>query len=791
MKTSALRRPASKNSLVLSAFAYLFIFAVVLLTIYSQRPPAPVSSDAAPTEFSAERAMEHLRVIAQRPHPVGSAAQEETRLYLLQELAKLGLTVETQKTVVVNERMNGASVVTVNNIIGQLKGTQPGGKAILLVAHYDSVPNGPGANDDGTALAALLETLRALKAGPPLHNDVIALFDEGEELGLLGAKAFVDDNPLAKNVGLVLNFEARGSEGPVFMFETSENNGWLINEFGKAAPRPFASSLMYTIYKLLPNDTDLTVFKKAGLPGLNFAYIGGSAYYHTQRDDLSTVDEGSLQHHGVYSLALTRHFGNLSLGQQQQSADAVYFDLLGLTLISYRSAYVLPVMFLTLILFGVVLALGLRKKELTWTGMALGFLVFLVSVVCSIILISMLWTLMTILHQDYTPMSNADIYIVSFIALAIAVTSALYIAVNRWVSFDNLSVGALAWWLMLMVAASTLLPGASYLLQYPLLFVLGAMAVVFAMRRETEASRLRLTLLSLCALPGLILMTGTLYNIFQGLMLGMISVLMILFLLLLGLLTPYLRFVVVAPFKWGLPATALTVSLAFLLIGHIKPAYDKGNPKPDSVIYLLDSDKNEALWASSNRNQDQWTSQFFTRAAEKKSLSNYFPNNERLFLVDKAPAVGLVADGLQVLDDRTNDGLRALHFKVQAVRGSRITSLYVEPGVKVLSAVINGKRIEYDERPGNAPNSWELSCISIPPDGVDVILETRQSGPVKLKMLSQSDGLPQIANLSLKPRPADLIPAMGSDLTLVSKSYIINTDASTRAAVKLSSDNEQ
>jgi hypothetical protein len=789
MKTSALKKPALKNNLVLTALAYLFIAAVVFLTIYRQRPPVPVTADAPPTQFSAERAMQHLRVIAQRPHPLGSAAQEETRLYLQQELAKLGLPVETQTASVVNKQRNGATVATVNNIITQLKGTQPGGKAVLLVAHYDSVPNGPGANDNGTAVAALLETLRALKAGPPLQNDVIVLFDEGEELGLLGARAFVDDNPLAKNVGLVLNFEARGSEGPVFMFETSEQNGWLIDEFGKAAPRPSASSLMYTIYKLLPNDTDMTVFKKAGFPGLNFAYIGGSAFYHTQRDDISTVDEGSLQHHGVYSLALARHFGNLSLAQQQK-ADAVYFDLLGLAFVNYSSAYVLPVMFLTLVLFGFVLVLGLKKKELTWRGMALGFLVFLVSAICSIILVSLLWTLMTIFHQDYTPASNANLYIISFSAMATAITSALFIAANRWANFDSLSVGALAWWVILMVAASILLPGASYLLQFPLLFMLGAMAVVFAIKKEGENSRLRLALLSLCALPGLILMTGALYNIFQGVMLGMVSLLMILLLLLLGLLTPYLRYVV-APVKWGLPVSALALSLAFLLIGHSKPAYDKGNPKPDSMIYLLDGDKKEALWASSNKHQDEWTSQFFTRTAERKSLSNYLPNNERPFLVDKAPALGLMADGLQVLDDRTNDGLRALHFKVQAVNGSRITNLYVDPEVKVLSAVINGKRIEYGDSDGHGPKSWELSCISIPPDGFDVILETKQSSPIKIKTLSQSDGLPQIADLALKPRPDDLIPSMGSDLTLVSKSYIINSDASARAAVKVSSDNEQ
>lgn len=782
-----------KNRLVLTALAYLFIGAVVLLTIYRQRPPAPVKATAPPAEFSSERAMEHLKFIAQRPHPVGSAAQEETRGYLLRKLGELGLPVEVQKTLVVSKRSNGASVATVQNIIAQLKGTQTGGKAILLTAHYDSVPNGPGASDDGSGLVALLETLRALKAGPPLQNDVIALFDEGEEIDLLGAKGFVEENPLAKNVGLVLNFEARGSEGPVFMFETSENNGWLINEFGKAAPHPFASSLMYTIYKLLPNDTDLTVFKKAGFPGLNFAYIGGATHYHTQRDDIASIDEGSVQHHGVYALTLARHFGNLSL-DQHKSPDAVYFDLLGSAFINYSSSLVLPLMILTLILFGVVLILGLKKKELTPGGMALGFLVFLVSLVCSVALVSVIWILMTILHQDYSPLSNASIYMTSFVALAIALTSALYIAASRWVSFNNLSVGALAWWLILMVAASIFLPGASYLLQWPLLFLLLAMAAMFALSKEGETSTLRLVLLSLCALPGIILMTGTLYNIFQGVMLGMLTPLMILILLLLGLLTPYLKFLV-APYKWSLPATALTLGMVFLLIGYIKPAYNSGNPKSDSIVYLLDGDSKEALWASSSRNQDQWTSQFFTKAAEKKPLSNYFPNNERPFLVDKAPAVELATDGFEVLDDKTSDGVRTLHLKVKPAHDSRVVNLYLDPQAKVLTAVINGKRMEYDKRPaemgGKIQKSWELSCTAIPADGVDVVLETSQSGPIKVKMLSQSDGLPQIASLVLKPRPDDLIPTTGSDLTLVSKSYVINSDDISHSAVKRSSNTEQ
>ena len=94
--------------------------------------------------------------------------------------------------------------------MARLPGTRSGGRAFLLVAHYDSVPTGPGATDNGAGVATVLETVRALKAGPALRNDVIVLLADGEERGLLGARAFVDGYPWAQEVGAVLNLDTRG-----------------------------------------------------------------------------------------------------------------------------------------------------------------------------------------------------------------------------------------------------------------------------------------------------------------------------------------------------------------------------------------------------------------------------------------------------------------------------------------------------------------------------------------------------------------------------------------------------
>ena len=134
---------------------------------------------------------------------------------------------------------------------------------------------GPGAGDDASGVAAILESLRALKAGPPPDRDIIILINDGEEIGLFGAEVFAEEHPWAKDVGVVLNFDARGNTGPSFMFETSDGNGWLIEQMARALPHPMATSLTGEVYRLMPNDTDLTVYKKQGMAGLNFAFVGG------------------------------------------------------------------------------------------------------------------------------------------------------------------------------------------------------------------------------------------------------------------------------------------------------------------------------------------------------------------------------------------------------------------------------------------------------------------------------------------------------------------------------------
>jgi hypothetical protein len=195
------------------------------------------------------------------------------RDYLVAQLSALSMQPQVSTAIGVNGGFGAISVGNTRNIVARLPGTANSG-AVLLMAHYDSVPNGPGAADDGAGVSAILETVRALKTGPALKNDLIVLFTDGEEPGLLGAEAFVASHPWMKDIGLVMNFEARGNRGASLLFETSVNNASLMNEVAHAAPSPIASSLFYSLYKLLPNSTDFNMFRPAGIPGLNFAFGG-------------------------------------------------------------------------------------------------------------------------------------------------------------------------------------------------------------------------------------------------------------------------------------------------------------------------------------------------------------------------------------------------------------------------------------------------------------------------------------------------------------------------------------
>ncbi|MDX6694478.1 MAG: hypothetical protein QOF02_2081 [Blastocatellia bacterium] len=763
--------------------AILLLLLVAALSIYRQSPPDAVLASAPPDQFSSGRALEHLKLIAASPRPVGSAEHDGVRDYLLRELGRLGLEAQTQKATGINARQpDSILAATVQNVVGRIRGTGVGGKAVMLVAHYDSVPHSFGASDDGAAVAALLETARALKTSAPLANDVIFLFTDGEECGLLGAEAFVQEHPWARDVGVVCNFEARGNRGPVYMFESSPGNHRLIQQLGAAAPRPFATSLSSDLYRLLPNDTDFTIFKAANLEGLNFAYFDGATYYHTSLDNLGELDERSLQHHGQYALALARQFGGQDLTSGGGQTDAVYFDVLSAKLVSYSKSWTLPLMILVYVLLLAVVLLGLKKKRLSVRGIALGFLAFLLNIICAVGVVWLVWRLVGGLDREYSRMHesgpyNGHFYFICFVILAGSIISALCLFFSGKLGLYHLLVGALICWAVVMTLSGLFLQGGSYLFIWPLLFMLAALGTVFLSRRKAQAVEPNeLLLLSLCAVPGIVLLIPAIQALALGLGIGLIWAVVFPLVLLLGLLLAGLDFLT-RKLRWWLPAALCVASLALLITASLSARFDNRHREPDSLFYVLNSDEGKAIWLSFDKQPDAFTSQFFPPGTGKSKVANYVPNMLGSFLNAQAPVAALAAPNAQVVADDVSGGVRRVRLHLASSRQAQIINIYAEPGTSILAASIKGRNVlnESAQQAAGTASEWSLQYYALEPEGLDLTLEVKPSTPLKLKVLDISYGLPALPNFAVQPRPDDIMPTADGvfyqDTTIVSTSY--------------------
>ena len=399
-------------ALVLSALAAISLLALEPLD------PRPVSTPA--NEFSAERAFSHVEQVGEQPHPVGSAANAEVRNYLVGQLEDLGLQPTIQEATSARTKEGTASIARVENIHARIEGSNPTGH-VVLVAHYDSVPRGPGAADDGAGVAAILEIARAITSGSAPRNDIDIVFTDAEEPWLLGAQAFVRDSHLDPRRSVVLNLEARGTSGPAMMFQSSSDNATLIPALA-SAQRPIAGSgLWEACSQLLTGDTDFSVFSNAGFAGMNFAFMEGSARYHTPEDSPDNLDHASLQDIGSTVLAATRHFADQDLGAPR-GGSLTYFTVLG-EVVYYPQRLAVPLAVLAAVVFAATLLYarrrGLRARGVGWTAAS-----FLALLVVTMALGLGAWQLLLLLHPGYGSFHTGDTYRPEWYAAGLLVLTA-------------------------------------------------------------------------------------------------------------------------------------------------------------------------------------------------------------------------------------------------------------------------------------------------------------------------------------------------------------------------------
>ena len=673
-----------------SILAIVCVLALLGIIYATMMPQGISKDDEALAEFSTERALNQVEIIAQKPHYVGSTNHELVANYLKLELNRIGLETSVQEGFTLNDK---GLLVKSKNILARIKGTN-NTKALLLLSHYDSAPHSfsKGASDDASGVATILEGVRAfLYSKHPQKNDIIILFSDAEELGLNGAALFVNKHPWAKDVGLVLNFEARGTSGPSYMLmETNKGNQALIKEFTKAKPsHPVSNSLMYSIYKMLPNDTDLTVFREQGnIQGFNFAFIDGHFNYHTQQDDVQHLNKNTLAHQGTYIMPLIKYFSNIDLNQTESTEDDVYFNA-PFTFISYPFTWVMP---MTLIAFGLLVIfifVGKVKRIITFTEIFKGFVPLLGSLIIAGLVTFLGWKLVLEIYPQYSDLLNGftyngHAYIGAFVTLSIAICFAFYHHFSEAKTTMNHFVAPLLVWIIINAFLANSLTGAGFLI-IPVYFGI----LLFGIFVFTQHYSLGMNLIF--SIPALAIVAPFIVMFPVGLGLKILYGSAVLTVLLFGLLLPIFG----AFAKKGAWIVVFFLSsIAFFIYAGYNSGYEYGKAKSNSLLYVYNADNNSAVWTTYDTNLDEWTKSYLGESNQKAVGLNTLPlaskYNTTFTYSAIAPVVEVPKPTIQFLRDSVIGNNRYLKIKITPNRKVNRYDIYANPKMTFFNFKANG-----------------------------------------------------------------------------------------------------
>ncbi len=677
--------------LMLKKIIALILIIVAIYWSFSVLLPSNISKlDTPKNQFSTERALVHLKEITKAPHYLGSSEHAIVRNYIVKQLDILGFETDTQIGFSMSQWGNLSKP---KNIIAKYKG-QENGKALVLLTHYDSHPHSSfGASDAGSGVVTILEGLRAfLSENTQPKNDIIVVVTDGEELGLNGADIFVNQHPWAKNAGLVLNFEARGSGGPSYMLiETNQGNAELMKHFVAANPEfPVANSLAYSIYKMLPNDTDLTRFREDGnIDGFNFAFIDDHFDYHTALDTYDRLDRNTLEHQGTYLMPLLQYFTEANLSSVKSTEDYIYFNVPLFKTVIYPFAWIFPMLILAILGFIGLLIYGFKREAFIGSEISRGFAAFFITLFSSAAIGFGLWFLIKQLYPEYNEILhgftyNGHLYILAFAFLAITICFGVYHKVYKPQNTASLFIAPLFFWLVICTAIAFYLPGASFFI-IPVFF---GLITLFVLIRQNKPN---LILLALLGFPVLTIMSPFIKMFPVGLGLKILFVSCILVVLIFGMLVSLFGF-----FKrknlWAYLFLGITVIV--LIIAHLQSDFTTERPKPNSLNYVLNTDTNTAVWSTYDAILDAYTKPFLTESPDNASELNQNISNSKyqsgLTYIKDAPTKNLEKPEITIVSDTIINNYREVFIHFKSNRQAERVDVFADSTNVFIKAIING-----------------------------------------------------------------------------------------------------
>jgi hypothetical protein len=730
-----------RATVIVCAVIVLMLGALWAKSLLVSVPPVRTANQAG--EFDVVRAKARLaRILGdERPHPADSTANDMVRARLTAELQAMGLRPIVRDQVACNDfrKARLAACARVRNVIAVIGPST--GKALLLSAHYDSVPVGPGAGDDGIGVATLLEVASILKQRQ-LRRPVMVLFNEGEELGLIGARAFLAD-PLSRNVDSLLNFEARGVNGPATMFETSQPNGAAIAAFAQAVRRPVASSMSTDVARLIPNDTDVTTYKERGWLTLNFAIVGNETRYHSAGDDLAGLDPRSLQHMGDQALAVA---SELSAGVPRAEGNRIFFDILGRWFVQMPLA--LGIVLLFAFLAGFAAVSWKRRAILRQPALLLGMVV--VSGAAAWLAVTAMGALRTGSYWRAHP----EVTFLAIYATALFAALALLGTIGARMTADALRPAF--WLLFLLVGGAIALaaPGAIiYFLFPPALALAGILLYRWYPPAEGIGGLAALLLLYLTWGE----MLAQLEQIFSPGPLWIVA--------------PLASFIVIAALIEAQPAlqsarrgaviafAALAASLGWAAAAAA-PAYSADHQQRFTIEHVTEFPSRDSHW--SVLNDGARLPRSYEQAADWRG--GKLPFSERMRALAPAPRLeGILPPALEPVEVLNHGNARTMRLLLRSNGAERIVLVAPEDS-RIGSAGVAGF-----VRPianADSPGKFTISCTGRSCDGMELIIEQASAKPIDFIVIGARNGLPASAAQLVRLRPKNARPQYTPDETL-------------------------
>jgi hypothetical protein len=742
----------------------------VITTWLSIMPVSVLDADAPSEEFSAERAAKMVQFILPNnvPHPVGSTENTAVRNRIIDAFSNLGVDVSTKTERMCRPagRLSAITCAEIVNIVAPIKnGT---GKPIILMAHYDSAPAASGAGDDIHGVALIMEVARAISNDDGFNNPVIALITDGEESGLLGARAYFQNETQASAAGVVINIEGRGNEGPSLLFETSKNAAWMVDMFGQHAERPFTNSLMRAAYKVLPNNTDLSASIGAGVPGLNFAFTDNFAHYHTALDRTENLSLNSVQHQGNNVLSMVRALKSVDL-ENPPEGDALYIDLFTRYLLMVPLGWLWPMVVVALALLTWYAFKTNREdseQKVGWIKVTLAIIFFVPILLVLAGGIGYLLSLVAGIFGEKAPGFAQPLTM--RLALYTGAWAVLLVGSNlaaRWLSKRRAYFAVWGWVVIISSLFALFAPGAAVAFIFPAFFAAVMSAVSLRVLRKNRWAEYTTPVFQMIIWAPLVYLLEVMFGI-TGLAPIFISVVALIALLgSVPLITGKAQKTEEKMHSWVCPAVSMAIAAFLAIVTGFLPSFSDDKPMRFNIVHVSDERSGKVEWRLQNQSNVDILPSRMREVIEfsdkpKPGIPFILPRG----FAASAPVNSTSERLIELLEIVEGEESRRVKLRLKAPDDGGIAALFISAAAMPSSVALDGIEQVFEFNDNDFQGYHVLLCSGGNCGTAEVTLKAKSVNPWVL--VERRYGLPIEGQVLVDARPSWAVPSQDGDVTI-------------------------